>query len=254
MGEPDQHNRSWDAIQSESFDLRKEILKKHITLGSIKSKKIPGETQDSAFVPKDSATPTSLGEKFRTIRAGLKESKPRNVERIMLGNNAYLHLIHFTEPKGKILSDGVEIRPGDMIGELHLQFISKREKNEDSKDYQQRLKNEFTEDLRELAEMCKPENEKYFNNLKKVKAFYGLSYLANRNLAKEFGFDTEEIEDHLQRLDETRRAYNVIMITKHGQDSAAWDNELGAHKKFTPPRHAYISKARLVELYSKKRD
>lgn len=233
-------------------DAQKRVIDKHITPTSIKSRKLKHErnTHDTELedsqMPQGTNRPATFREKLRTFKAELFESKAL---RIQVTDMVQVDLKHFTEDNGKMLTDGTEIRPGDEIGVVDVQNIPLQATDQRDRDYTNALKAKFIEAMKVLAELCDPASNNHDKRMDKIKAFYGLSYLANRQVAQELGFDTEEITDQFQRLDATRTAYRTIMRIQHGPDSSEWDKALSERKKFRPPRHAYISKSKLMQLY-----
>lgn len=221
------------------------LLARYITAEKIKPRTLPSERETTAERPDAEA-----------YRPAEFQQALRDVEyHWVLFANEYLRfdVVYFDIPNiEKILKDGTRIGFGEILLRLHIDDIANiKKKHEVAGEVQSRrqyiaeLKQLFVTSLADLARTVSKDDFEYGG----ASAIYGLTYLANRKLAEELGFETETIEDPVQELDATRVAYSIILKNQCGEDLAKWEEALAATSQFHAPRYAFMSKKQLLEQY-----
>lgn len=144
--------------------------------------------------------------------------------------------------KNLSLSDGTTVSNEDIVGQMHFYRNLPQLRNNNIIAYTRDLYESASESLKSLARRCQKEDPR----LSGVTAFYGESHIAGP-LAKRLGFDIYDINNPLYKLFVYYGSKNVVDdTTKESRSYRAWK------ENFKPPRQAYISRAKLVELFGEK--
>lgn len=239
-------NKIFDTRETETEPTAEEkLLARYITTEKIKSRTLPSEHETAADKPDIESYQSA------EFQQALQDVEYQGV----LFANEYLRfdVVYFNTPNiEKILKDGTRIGFGEILLRLHIDDISNvRKKHEaeggvqSKRQYITELKQLFVASLQDLTKTISKTGFEYGG----ASAIYGLTYLANRKLAEELGFETETIKDSVEELNTTRVAYSIILRNQYGTDLTKWEEALAGTTQFHAPRYAFMSKKQLLEQY-----
>lgn len=171
--------------------------------------------------------------------------KKVKTDSVLVGDHMTFRRTNYTGFASKELSDGEIVRPGDRIGEIDfVKDVPKLGKDANLFVFTRYLYNSAQKSLRELAELC-AENDPSVDG---IKAFHGTSHLVGP-LAKRLGFDIYEIANPIKRA--VYKKWGKAIAKNVAGESLMWQEY---QKNFKPPREAYISRSKLVELFGNNSD
>lgn len=176
------------------------------------------------------------------IRSGicLAQRFKEEAERLDIGTHLSICRTRYRGVSKKVLSDGTVIAPGQMGGRLDLVRNIPQLGEEDNLVAATRsLYDEALFDLKILAYECM-HNE----FLEEISFFYGYSHLV-RSSARKLGFDVFDIRNPLKQAFHTHLSKQVV--EKRNKENKTWQAFKG---NFKPAKEAFISRDKLVSLYS----
>lgn len=164
----------------------------------------------------------------------------RNFETFFVNRMNWIHIpgsenkfiyLDIKEYKGKnVILDNIEIKKGDIIGELHIDNINV-ENMDNSLKY---LISSFNKEFSCLAQACRTDSE-----LSKVKGFFGISIL--HPFLKRMGFMCFPLENFLYR--EYMKFWESMLKYSFGK------NKVKNKKRNIQPMKCWISSEKIKEKY-----
>jgi len=169
--------------------------------------------------------------------------KDIGLKKVNVGEHMSIHVGHFRNPLSKELEDHTIIKAVKKIGIIDIERnLPKLSEKESLVGITRMLFRETESDLKELALMCKAGDPR----LEGLDIFHGVSHLAGP-LAKRLGFDVYDIANPVERV--ASSLIGRLISSDVGAKNEEWRKY---QSKFKSAREAYISRSKLIRLYSDK--